>query len=164
MFYLEMLAAPMNHTLQHGISARNQGTELQSREQAIEGDSLQGKGADCNFLKAVEGDYHSGEKNTKWLTPLARSPFCISPKMTDIGVWVIIFPYKSWTLRLETENRIIGKMLKIWENSLFWWVSDSKSKLVSLSFGQTRHSSANNWCKTWEPFYLWSFSSLLGDY
>lgn len=103
-FYLEMLAAPKNHILQHDISARNPGTEPQSRERATEGDSLQGKGADHTFLNGEEGDYHREKKFLNTSTPSARSPLSTSPKMTNLDVSVIIFSGKDEPsdLRMKT--------------------------------------------------------------
>lgn len=102
-FYLEMLAAPKNHILQHDISARNPGTEPQSRERATEGDSLQGKGADHTLLNGEEGDYHR-EKFLSTSTPSARSPLSTFPKMTNLDVSMIIFSGKDEPsdLRMKT--------------------------------------------------------------
>lgn len=134
MFYLEILAAPKNHILQHDTSARSPGTGPQSREQATEEDCLQGRGADHSF-----GRLWQTKKKAKCPTPLVGSPFCISSTMTNLDVWVIIFPCKSWTLRFEDENIIIDMMLKIWET--LWQQVQTSSSVI---FDQTRQSFVNN--------------------
>lgn len=135
-FYLEMLAAPKNHILQHDISARNPGTEPQSRERATEGDSLQGKGADHTFLNGEEGDYHREKKIPEHFNSISKESFIYfsqndKPRCIRDYFFKVKMNPQTWGWKH------IAKMLKNWERkkSLFWWVSENHQTDTSVVFG-----------------------------